>query len=52
MEGIKFAHLWVVGFGWEVTIFQPKDFHTVDEISELFYLAMQYNGKVRLFKGL
>lgn len=53
---IRFTHLQVDDFGWENTIFLPKDFDEVELLGEnekggKIFLAMQDNGKQRILKG-
>ena len=59
---LKLTHLWVDGFGWENTIFQPSDFLTIIEFpiaedgSRIFY-GYSYNAErtdviARKFKGI
>ena len=56
MSDIEFTHYWVSGFGWEITIFQPGDFETVELMGEneqdgLIFIAINDTGGKHILKG-
>ena len=56
-ELMEFTHYWVSGFGWENTIYQQKDFATVDEIGYNdidghIFLGINEQGGKHILKGM
>ena len=54
---IEFTHYWVTEFGWENTIFQPKDFVQVEILGEnetdgIIFIAVNDSGGKHIFKGI
>jgi len=47
-----FTHYFVTGFGWENTIFQPKDFKEVEKLGEsnegVVYIGIAENNKTHI----
>lgn len=57
MENMQFTHYWVSKFGWEITIYQPEDFVTVEEIGfndvdGHIFLAINSKGGNHILKGI
>jgi len=55
MKKIIITHLWVIGFGWENTIYSTEDFNNVMELNKIdnkFYeFEATQGGKSYLLKG-
>ena len=54
---MEFTQYWVSGFGWENTIFQPKDFIKVEVLSEngkngAICIATSENGQKHILRKL
>ena len=57
MKNMEFTGYWVSGFGWEDTIFLPKDFVTVEEmgfndIDGHIFLGINKIGAKHILKGV
>lgn len=52
---MEFTHYWVSGFGWENTIFEPKDFESVEVLGfndKDGTIFIGINGETKhIFKG-
>jgi hypothetical protein len=52
---IEFTHYWVTLFGWEVTIFLPEDFVSVEEFgrndNDIVFIAINDMGGQHILKG-
>ena len=52
---IEFTHYWITGFGWEVTIYLPTDFETVEEFGRdkdyIVFIGVTDSGAQHILKG-